>query len=66
MGVPNVDSLKCQSIIYPFPHRVAPKGLIDYAVKWVWEPQDDEDEYVSLEGKQNLMAGIGIERGGRV
>lgn len=26
----------------------------------------DEDEYVSLEGKQSLMAGIGIERGGRV
>lgn len=24
----------------------------------------DEDEYVSLEGKQSLMAGIGIEREG--
>lgn len=23
-------------------HTVAPKGLIDYAVKWVWEPQESE------------------------
>lgn len=28
--------------------------------------EPDEDEYVSLEGKHSLMAGIGVERRGRV